>query len=235
MHVNVEPIGYIRSGFKEKFGIPRQPGLTQKMISTLELEPSYGHPDTVAGLEGTTHLWIVFHFSATAEQGWKPKVRPPRLGGNEKVGVYATRSPFRPNPIGLSAVKLESIQINNQRVSLLLSGADLLDGTPVLDIKPYLPYSDCIPEAQCAIANAFTPLDLPIKSSDVVKSRLAELGPRGISLLEEISEILRCDPRPAYQRDPSREYGIRLYEFDLRWSIDEDAIRLIDLIPSDQS
>jgi tRNA-Thr(GGU) m(6)t(6)A37 methyltransferase TsaA len=232
--VNLEPIGYIRSGFKEKFGIPRQPGLTQTMVSTLELLPEFGHPDTVLGLEGTTHLWIVFYFSATADQGWKPKVRPPRLGGNEKVGVYATRSPFRPNAIGLSAVKLEFIKTDTQRVVLGISGADLLDGTPVLDIKPYLPYSDCLPEAECAIANRFEPLDLPIKSSNAVKTKLSQLGERGFKLLEEISEILRCDPRPAYQRDPNREYGIRLYEFDVRWSIDEDAIHLVDLILCDQ-
>ncbi len=235
--MKIEPIGVIHSGYKEKFGIPRQPGLVQSMISRLEFYPEYQAEEIVRGLEDCSHIWLMFIFSACVDKGWHPTVRPPRLGGNKRLGVFATRSPFRPNPIGLSAVKLESIKVKAGKVSLLLSGADLLDQTPIIDIKPYIPYSDVIPDAYCRFAEAFSPLTLPINFSDTATVQ-CELASQqlNINLRHEISEILSCDPRPAYQKSNDREYGIHLYDYNIRWAIIEGShIQVIDILPFEPS
>jgi len=151
------PIGVIRSPYREKFGIPRQPGLAPNLISRVQLCDEFNHPDTVRGLEHCSHIWLLFLFSETAEKGWSPTVRPPRLGGNKRMGVFATRSPFRPNPLGMSAVKLIAIEEYEGQVELVVSSADLLDGTPIIDIKPYLTYCDSIPTATCEFAT-----DIPL-------------------------------------------------------------------------
>lgn len=222
MHIN--PIAYIRSGYKEKFGIPRQPGLVSSMQSRIELINECSSPDAVRGLEGCSHLWLVFIFSECVDKGWKPTVRPPRLGGNERVGVFATRSPFRPNPIGLSAVKLDAIEVMGNQVSLIVSGADLMDGTPIIDIKPYVPYSDSINDAHFSLAQSYQPLTLPVHFSEDAEQRLIEIESlQKLPLRSQIIEILQCDPRPAYQRDPDREYGIRLHDYNIRWSIDDNT------------
>lgn len=228
--INMHPIGIIHSAFNEKFGIPRQPGLTASLPATIELLPPYGTAEAVQGLEECSHIWLVFLFSATADQGWKPRVRPPRLGGNKRLGVFATRSPFRPNPIGLSPVELTGIRIEDNRVLLDVNGADLLDGTPILDIKPYLPYADVIPDAHFGLAESIEKLTLPIHwSEEASKALIQESARLNQPLSQQIEEILRCDPRPAYQRDPERIYGITLHGLNIRFRITGETIEVLEL------
>lgn len=211
--MQITPIGVIHSPFKEKFGIPRQPGLANTVHARIELFAEYAQADIVRGLEHCSHIWLLFIFSACVDKGWSPTVRPPRLGGNRRMGVLATRSPFRPNPIGMSAVKLEAINTEGGKVVLTVSGADLLDQTPIIDIKPYIPYSDALPDAQHALAESFTPLNLPVIYADGVNCPQA--------LQTQLEEVLACDPRPAYQQGKAREYGLRLDRYNIRWSIEE--------------
>ena len=217
------PIGVIRSGFKEKFGIPRQPGLASRAGAILEILPPYDQLEAFRGLDEVTHLWIIFVFHALGRRQWSPTVRPPRLGGNRRMGVFATRSGFRPNPIGISAVRLTGVERRNKKTLLHLQGVDLLDGTPVLDIKPYLPYADAVAEAKTGFAT-----DPPKPSLAVVFLPQARTACRrraeaaGVDLEALIVEILACDPRPAYagRSDSNREFGIRLFDFDLRWRVE---------------
>lgn len=213
------PIGFVRSCFREKFGIPRQPGLAPAARATLELVPPYDQPAAVRGLEGFSHLWLIFVFHGVPAGRWQPTVRPPRLGGHRRLGVFSTRSPFRPNPIGLSAVGLERVEIGQGRVALHLAGVDLLDGTPVLDIKPYLPYSDRIPDAAGGFASEAPQPGLAVDFSPQAAAFCAarpDGDPR-----ELIAQILRQDPRPAYERGNAarRPYGMKLHDFDLRWEM----------------
>ncbi|TCK03078.1 tRNA (N6-threonylcarbamoyladenosine(37)-N6)-methyltransferase TrmO [Marinobacterium mangrovicola] len=226
--MNFEPIGVIHSAFDEKFGIPRQPGLTPSLNATIEILPPFASPEAVRGLEQASHIWLIFLFSATAEQGWKPLVRPPRLGGNRRLGVFASRSPFRPNPIGLSPVQLTGIRQQGDSILLDVVGADLLDGTPILDIKPYLPYADSIPEAHFALAEKIETLELPIHWSEQAEQAVNEQSQlKNQPLATQIEELLRCDPRPAYQRDPEREYGVSLHQLNIRFRISETAIEVL--------
>ncbi len=224
--LNVQPVAVVRSAFKEKFGIPRQPGLANSIISTIELLPEFSSADAVRGLEQCSHIWLVFVFSECVDKGWSPLVRPPRLGGNKKLGVFATRSPFRPNPVGLSPVKLEAVRIEGNKVSLDVRGADLLDGTPILDIKPYLPYSDVISDAEFSVADQIKKLDLPVVYSDAAQEICNQYTLRtGENLDAQISEILSCDPRPAYKKkDTDRMYGVKLHNLDIRWKITDNQI-----------
>ena len=208
-------IGVIHSCFKEKFGIPRQPGLAPAAMAQLELLAPYNDPDAVAGLEQVSHLWLQCLFHQNRSEGWKPKVKPPRLGGNKKMGVFATRSPVRPNPIGLSVVKLESIDTSNG-VLLNLSGIDLLDGTPVLDIKPYVPYVDCVTDAINHFAGQ-SPSLLPVSFSPEAR-RFCETYAGAEVLHELIQQVLQQDPRPQYQTpDLERRYAMKLLDFDVAW------------------
>jgi tRNA-Thr(GGU) m(6)t(6)A37 methyltransferase TsaA len=221
------PIGFIHSPFEQKFGIPRQPGLTS-VRARIELIPPYSNPAAVRGLEQCSHIWLLFLFSATADQGWSPTVRPPRLGGNQRLGVFATRSPFRPNPIGLSPVRLCGIEQAGDRLWLEVEGADLLDGTPILDLKPYLPYTDCLPEAEFALAPTIERLTLPVRFTPSAQ-RACQLHEARLKqpLARQIGELLRCDPRPAYrQQDEAREYGISLYGLNIRFRITRDRIEV---------
>lgn len=224
------PIGVIRSCFREKFGIPRQPGLVSEARATLELWPPYNSPEAVRGLEGFSHLWLIFVFHEIPAGRWQPTVRPPRLGGNQRLGVFATRSPFRPNPIGLSAVRLERVEINQGRVVLCLAGVDLLDGTPVLDIKPYIPYADGIPDATSGFAPSAPEATLAVEFSPSAAAFCAA-WPEG-DLRALITQILRQDPRPAYEREKavSRCYGMKLDDFDLRWEMRGNTASVIDII-----
>lgn len=227
--LTMNPVALIHSGYKEKFGIPRQPGLASSMTATLELLPPCDDADTIRGLEQCSHIWLIFVFSACVGKGWSPLVRPPRLGGNDKLGVFATRSPFRPNPIGLSPVRLDGIRYEQGTVLLDVSGADLLDQTPILDIKPYLPYSDIIDDALFEIASTIEPLDLPVQFLPQAGQALQHHSRRlSQPLQQQLEEILRCDPRPAYhkQKQAQREYGIRLYDLNIRWLITSDAIQV---------
>ena len=231
--LNVKPIAIIHTGFKEKFGIPRQPGLATSMTATIELLPEFATAEAVKGLETCSHIWLVFVFSACVDKGWSPSVRPPRLGGNQKLGVLASRSPFRPNPIGLSPVKLEAIRIESNGIYLDVSGADLLDQTPILDIKPYLPYSDIIEDASFELATKAESLDLEVRFLPEAEAALHTHATRlNIPLQTQIEEILRCDPRPAYHKNKQddRIYGIRLHDLNIRWTINSEYIQVSEII-----
>jgi tRNA-Thr(GGU) m(6)t(6)A37 methyltransferase TsaA len=223
-HLEVTPIGVIHSCFKEKFAAPRQPGLVPAALAQVELHPPYNQADAVAGLEAFSHIWLTFIFHQTVKQGWKPKVRPPRLGGNKKLGVFATRSTFRPNPLGLSLVKLESIDTSNG-VILHVSGADLIDQTPILDIKPYLPWVESIADAKSGFASDDQVLQLPIHYSEQAQRMLATRP----DLFELIEQVLLHDPRPAYQQDPERIYGCNIADINLRWQVGLHQIDVVEI------
>ena len=196
--IPMEIIATIRSDFPTKFGIPRQSGLVEELRATVVFEPEYRSPDALRGLEDFSHLWLIWQFSEAVRDKWSPTVRPPRLGGNTRMGVFATRSPFRPNPIGLSCVRLEGIRREPELGCVLeVSGADLMDGTPILDIKPYIPYADCPPELLERV-----PAD----------KRAALTG------------VLSRDPRPPYQHDPERVYGLDFAGVNIRFTVDGDTL-----------
>lgn len=221
MSWSLETLGIMHSCYQEKFAVPRQPGLAPSAYATLELLPPYNLPECVVGLDDFSHLWVSFIFHQNIDQGWNPKVRPPRLGGNKKVGVFASRSTFRPNGLGLSVVKLESIDLS-QGVKLHLSGTDLIDGTPIVDIKPYIPWVDGQPEAFAAWAHE-PPELLTVRLQDKAVQQLAD-HPKGSQLKQLIMEVLAQNPRPAYQKiDPKRVYGVKLADLDVRFSYQLDA------------
>ncbi|MCP5158179.1 MAG: tRNA (N6-threonylcarbamoyladenosine(37)-N6)-methyltransferase TrmO [Gammaproteobacteria bacterium] len=229
-----ESIGVIRSCFREKFGVPRQPGLAPAAPATLELRPPYAQPTIVRGLKDFSHLWLLFVFHGVPTGRWQPTVRPPRLGGHRRLGVFATRSTFRPNPLGLSVVRLEHITIGPNRIMLHLAGVDLLDGTPVLDIKPYLPYADRISEATGGFAPEAPTTELAVEFSPQAAAFCTNwlYG----DLRELITQILRQDPRPAYDRGKaiSRQYGMKLYDFDLKFRIGDETVYVIEISPLTQ-
>lgn len=219
MNFTFPAIGIIHSCFKEKFGIPRQPGLAPLATAQLELLTPYNDRSALDGLEGCSHIWVQFVFHANKREEWKPKVKPPRLGGNKSMGVFATRSPTRPSPIGLSVVKLERIEECEGKLSLHLSGIDLLDGTPVLDIKPYVPYVDIVPDAINQFANA-APLLIPVDFNDESASFcIIYQQQTKVDLASLIRQILQQDPRPQYQQpEPDRTYGMKLLDVDVHWN-----------------
>lgn len=228
------PIGVVHSPYREKFGIPRQPGLAPNLISRVELLAQCNHADAIRGLEQCSHIWLLFVFSECVDKGWSQTVRPPRLGGNKRMGVFATRSPFRPNPIGMSPVKLIAIEETKGNIQLVISSADLLDGTPIIDIKPYLPYSDSISDASCEFAP-----DLPLLKQEVHFSEQALHCCEKVGLLlqqpyqQQVEELLRCDPRPAYKKDSTEKgYGVRLHHTNIRFRITSETIFVdsIDLV-----
>lgn len=226
-----KPIGHIRSCFKEKFGIPRQPGLAPDALAVLEFIPPYNRIEAFRGLEEFSHLWITFVFHEVHGHAWSPTVRPPRLGGNRRIGLYASRSPFRPNPIGLSSCRLIKVEHQDGAVRIELGGIDLLDGTPVLDIKPYLPYADSHPDASCGYASQLPDQLREIRFSATAEKFITSLeAERARWLRRLISQVLCNDPRPAYQRDiTGRVYGVRLEEFNVRWSVLDDAVTVLDI------
>jgi tRNA-Thr(GGU) m(6)t(6)A37 methyltransferase TsaA len=231
-----EPIGVIHSCFKEKFGIPRQPGLASEATATLELFAPYNSQEALAELAGFSHIWLVFVFHQALREGWRLTVRPPRLGGNQRIGVFASRAPFRPNPIGLSAVQLEGINCQDGRCRLRLRGADLLDGTPVLDVKPYIPYADALPEAVAGYAAQPPAVQFKVVFSAAAEAQcVAYERARYPALRRLIEQILQTDPRPAYRhgQNDGQCYGMRLYDFDLRWRIDDGQCRVLGLEPLD--
>jgi tRNA-Thr(GGU) m(6)t(6)A37 methyltransferase TsaA len=245
--ITLSPVGIISSCYKEKFGIPRQPNLVPAATAELILDEEFGE-ESVRGLEGFSHIWISFIFHETQEQGWKPMVRPPRLGGNFKVGVFASRSTFRPNPLGLSVVELVRIEIKSKQVVLHLAGCDFLDQTPVVDIKPYLPYVDSIPNANGGFADDKPEVLCDVFFTEVAKrqcetaeirlqlaSKIIQNGKKegGCALKTLINQILQQDPRPSYQKQEKsdRIYAMKLYDFDLRWQyLDNNKIKVIALV-----
>lgn len=230
MKFEFDTIGIITSPLKEKFGIPRQSGLVPEIRSTLVFSPPYNRPEAVAGLEGYSHVWIQFVFHQAIRDEWQPMVRPPRLGGNERVGVFASRSPFRPNAIGLSVARLDGINVGENSVTLQLSGLDLVDGTPVLDVKPYEVYSDSIPQARSGFASTAPEKRLEVqftpKALAQVRSR-----PDSEHLQAMIIGLLEIAPCPACKTGESsdRVYGIRLYDFDLRWRVTGEQVEVFEL------
>lgn len=227
MALELKQVAHICSPFPTKFGIPRQSGLVDALRATVVFEPEFRNADALRGLEGFSHLWLIWEFSAARRDGWSPTVRPPRLGGNARMGVFATRSPFRPNPLGLSCVRLEEIRQDAAHGTVLdVSGADLMDGTPIYDIKPYLPYADCKPEAVGGFAASGEGRLLTVQADEALlggipaRTRAALLG------------VLAHDPRPSYQNDPARIYGMAFGGYEVRFSVDGETLTVRSVTPS---
>lgn len=232
LSTQLNAIGILHSPFKQKFAIPRQPRLAPAAKAQIELLPGYDHPDMVRDLESFSHLWLIFSFHQNIEQGWTPLVRPPRLGGNKKTGVLATRATFRPNGLGMSAVSLEGVIIENNRVRIEVSGADLLDGTPIYDIKPYIPYSDVITHADGGFAQQAPMQPMQVQFSSQAQSFLAAHDtPTDFALL--IEQVLAQDPRPAYKQNKPdhKQYAVTLYSFDIQWHVENHTIVVSNIIP----
>ncbi len=217
----MEYIATIRNGFPSKFGIPRQSGLIESLKSDIIFEPKYRNPDALRSLDGFSHIWLLWEFSESvrSDGSWSPTVRPPRLGGNTRVGVFATRSPFRPNPIGLSCVRLEGIDLHTPDGPILhVSGADLMNGTPIYDIKPYVPVTDCRPDA----TEGYTEQTRQQKMHVVFPPECATLLPP--DLIGPITEILSGDPRPHYHDDPTRQYGLTYRNYNIHFTVESDTL-----------
>ena len=215
-------IARIHTDFPQKFGIPRQSGLVAELKGTVVFEPEYRNPDMLRGLEGFSHIWLIWSFSES--KGWSPTVRPPRLGGNRRMGVFATRSPFRPNAIGLSSVVLERVELHTERGPVLhVSGVDLMDGTPIFDIKPYVPYADSHPEARGGFV---APLEEKLLAVDCPEVYL-ELLPE--EFRQALLEVLAHDPRPAYQEDSERVYGMEFAGYEIKFMVENGILRVTDI------
>ena len=221
--VNIQVIARMHSDFATKFGIPRQSGLVEALRSTIVFEPEFRNSDALRGIEDFSHLWLIWQFSEAVRQGWSPTVRPPRLGGNTRMGVFATRSPFRPNNLGLSSVRLLGVEQTREFGTVLhVGGADLMDGTPIFDIKPYLPYADAHPEALGGFAPS-PKKTIEVKSPPELLQKLPE-GQR-----EALLGVLAQDPRPQYQHDPAREYGMSFAGWDVRFRVNGDTLEVFSL------
>ena len=222
--ITVEPIGYIYNDYKEKFGIPRQSGLTENVVSKIIFEEDYQDPDFFREIEKFTHLWIIWYFSEVDKSEIKPMVRPPKLGGNQRVGVFASRSPFRPNRIGISCVKLIQTEFNyKEGKSLFVAGADLMDGTPILDIKPYLPYTDSRPDASNCFALDDVEGLLEVKYSDEILSKIP------FDLVDGLFETLKHDPRPSYHNDSERIYGMNFGDMQVKFKVGDKVLTIIEI------
>ena len=224
--MEIKPIAYIRTEFPEKFGVPRQSGLAKNLCGRIVFEPEYRNPDALRGLEGFSHLWLIWEFSANrGGRGWQPTVRPPRLGGNAHVGVFATRSPFRPNPLGLSCVEIAGIELSTSEGPVIkVKGADLMDGTPVYDIKPYIRYADSRQNAVCGYVDQLDERQLKV----VFPSELSETVPDK-SIIPSLMDVLRLDPRPSYHDDPEREYGLSFAGLNVRFKVDGAVLIVTDI------
>ena len=218
-------IARIHSDFPSKFGIPRQSGLVEDLRATVVFEPEYRNPDALRGLEGFSHLWLIWQFSQAVRKNWSPTVRPPRLGGNTRMGVFATRSPFRPNPIGLSCVGLAGVELHTPQGPVLhVTGADLMDGSPIYDIKPYIPYADCRPQAVGGFASAPKEATLEV---DIPPELLAQVPQE---LREALLGVLAQDPRPTYQHDPERVYGMAFGPLEVRFTVAEPDLHVQEIV-----
>ena len=225
--VVMRPIAWIRSDFPSKFGIPRQSGIVEELQATVIFAPEYRNPDALRGLEGFSHIWLLWQFSGAVRQGWSPTVRPPRLGGNARMGVFATRSPFRPNNIGLSCVRLADIALHTPEGPVLhVRGADLMDGTPIFDIKPYLPYADCRPEATGGFAAQAAGAALAVEFPPQLLERVPQ------DRRAALTAVLAQDPRPAYQKDaPGRVYGFEFAGLRIRFTVEGQTLTVREAEP----
>lgn len=221
----IKIIARIHTDFKTKFGIPRQSGVVEALSGEIVFEPEFRNADAVRGLEDFSHIWLIWQFSENLRSDWSPTVRPPRLGGNTHVGVFATRSPFRPNSIGLSAVKLESIEYSADRGPILhVSGADLMDGTPIFDIKPYIPYADCHPDASGGFTDKTEFKTLEVEISEELKKKIPA------NKLSSLIGVLENDPRPHYQNDPERIYGFEFAGKEIRFKVCDGTLTVTEVI-----
>ena len=220
--VNIQVIARMRSDFATKFGIPRQSGLVEELRSTIVFEPEFRNPDALRGIEDFSHLWIIWQFSEAVRSGWSPTVRPPRLGGNTRMGVFATRSPFRPNNLGLSSVRLLGVEHTETHGTVLhVGGADLMDGTPIFDIKPYIPYGDCHPDATGGFTDTAGEFLLQVDFPQPLLACLPQ------DKQAAAVGVLGHDPRPSYQRKPGRVYGITFAGFDIRFTVQDDVLTVV--------
>ena len=221
--MEIRPIAQIRSDFAEKFGIPRQSGLVESLEARVVFAPEFRNPDALRGIEGFSHLWLIWEFSRAKREGFSPTVRPPRLGGNQRLGVFATRSPFRPNPLGLSCVRLLGVEETAREGTVLrVAGADLLDGTPIYDIKPYLPYADCMVEA----SGGFAPQRGDELAVEIPPALLARVPKDKRAAL---AGVLAQDPRPHYQNDPQRVYGMAFAGLEVRFRVADGVVHVVEL------
>lgn len=224
MEYPIRVIARIRSEFPSKFGIPRQSGLVDELRAAVVFEPEFRNPDALRGIEGFSHLWLIWCFSEAARGEWSPTVRPPRLGGNTRMGVFATRSPFRPNPIGLSSVRLESVETDPELGTVFyVRGADLMDGTPIFDIKPYVAYADSHPDARGGFTADADEFLLEVDCPDELLTPLAP------DRREALCAVLSHDPRPSYQRDPARVYGMAFAGCNVRFRVEENRLTVLEI------
>lgn len=222
--MSVHIIAHIHTDFATKFGVPRQSGIVPEVTATITFEPAYRNPDALRGLDGFSHLWLIWQFSEVKQDGWHPTVRPPRLGGNTRMGVFATRSPYRPNPIGLSCVKLERVELDTpQGPTLYVSGADLMDGTPILDIKPYLAYADSYPDASGGFITDLGDRAVTVECPDTLLEKMPPDTRRALL------GVLAHDPRPTYQQDPDRVYGMGFAGYEVRFTVSDSVLTVVDI------
>lgn len=226
--MEIKPIAFIRTEFPEKFGVPRQSGLARNLKGRIVFEPEYRNPDALRGLDGFSHIWLIWEFSANRTTNpWQPTVRPPRLGGNAHMGVFATRSPFRPNPLGLSCVKIHSVELSTPDGPVVtVLGADLMDGTPIYDIKPYIRYADSRPEAVCGYVDALEERSLKVVFPSELSAKIADT-----EVIPSLVETLRLDPRPSYHDDPQREYGLSFAGYNIRFHVSGNVLEVTDVTP----
>lgn len=225
--MEIRPIAHIQTDFPEKFGVPRQSGLAKELRGRIVFEKEFRNPDALRGLEGFSHIWLIWEFSANRRSAgeWQPTVRPPRLGGNAHMGVFATRSPFRPNPLGLSCVKVSSVELDSQDGPVIyVTGADLMDGTPIYDIKPYIRYADACPEAVCGYVDDLKERTLKVVFPGELVRKIEDR-----EVIPSLIETLRLDPRPSYHDDPHREYGMAFAGYNIRFTVMDGVLEVTDV------
>lgn len=221
--MELQVVARIRTDFPTKFGVPRQSGITDTLLSEVIFEPEYRNADALRGIEGYSHLWLLWGFSEVEKENWRPTVRPPRLGGNTRMGVFATRSPFRPNKIGLSSVRLIRTEDSPEGICLIVSGADMVDGTPIYDIKPYIPYTDCHPDALGGFSDGVRDHRLDVSIPPEIIRDFPEEKRAGLT------EVLSQDPRPAYIDDPERVYGLLFGGFEIKFTVSDGVASVISV------
>jgi tRNA-Thr(GGU) m(6)t(6)A37 methyltransferase TsaA len=226
--MEIKPIAFIKTEFPEKFGIPRQSGLAKDLRGRIIFEPQFRNPDALRGLEGFSHIWLIWEFSANrTTREWQPTVRPPRLGGNTHLGVFATRSPFRPNPLGLSCVEIDSIDLfTDEGPVITVKGADLMDGTPIYDIKPYIRYADSRQQALCGYVDSLEERSLKVVFPSELSSRIEDT-----SVIPSLVETLRLDPRPSYHDDSERVYGLSFARLNVKFQVNGEVLTVVDVQP----
>ncbi|MBQ9842024.1 MAG: tRNA (N6-threonylcarbamoyladenosine(37)-N6)-methyltransferase TrmO [Clostridia bacterium] len=225
MNLTLKPIAHIRTDFGTKFGVPRQSGVVEELTARIVFEPEYRNPDALRGLTDFSHLWLIWHFSQVRQEGFSPTVRPPRLGGNTRMGVFATRSPYRPNPIGLSSVKLVGVDYATPEGPVItVAGADLMDGTPIFDIKPYLAYTDAHADAVGGFVQGLTDRAVQVQCDPAL------LAPLPKDVRHRLLAVLAHDPRPTYQNDPERVYGMGFAGYDVRFTVAEGILTVVEIL-----